>query len=328
MPRRSTSSPADPITVAPACRCAVRPSRIWAVALLYFCVLIGSLHAAPLTVTVVLSENSGPYLEFSDALREKLLKKNVYLDIVDDPAEIVSEHGLVVAVGMKAAAAIAGSRARAALNVLVPESGYWKLLRDHPQRAAQKTYSAIFLDQPAERQVRLIAALLPGSRQVGVLFDSFPPDELAQIRQRMAVRGLSLHEHKIGADFPLHLALQHVLDNSEVLLALPDAAIYNSSTIRNILLASYRSGDPVIGFSPAYVKAGALAAVFSTPAQIAEQSAQFILQYGETRTLPTAQHPQLYEIAVNEQVGRSLGLAVRSAEALRQEISAVAGDAP
>lgn len=328
MPRRSTSNLADLITVAWPLRRAARPSSVWAAALLYCCVLIGPVQSAPLAVTVVLSENSGPYLEFSDALREKLLKKNVYLDIVDDPDEIISEQGLVVAVGMKAAAAVAAGRARAALNVLVPESGYWKLLRDHPQRAISKTYSAIFLDQPPERQVRLIAALLPGRRQVGVLFDSFPPDELAQIRQRMTMRGLSLHEHKVGADFPLHIALQHVLDNSEVLLALPDAAIYNSSTIRNILLASYRSGDPVIGFSPAYVKAGALAAVFSTPAQIAEQSAQYILQYGETRTLPTAQHPQLYEIAVNEQVGRSLDLATRNAEELRQEISAVAGDAP
>lgn len=288
---------------------------------------LGCIQAAPLAVTVVLSEHGGPYQEFSDALREKLIKKNIYLDIVDEADEVNPGQGMVVAVGMKAAAAVAGSGARAILNVLVPETGHEKLLRDHPQRAASKAYSAIFLDQPTERQVRLIAAMLPGKRQVGVLFDSFSPDELAELKQRMAMHGLSLHEHKIGADFPLHIALQHILDNSEVLLALPDAAIYNSSTIRNILLASYRSGDPVIGFSPAYVKAGALAAVFTTPAQIAEQTARFIQQYGETRTLPSAQHPQLFEIAVNEQVGRSLGLAVRSAEELVQEISAIAGDA-
>lgn len=328
MPRRSTSSPAGQTTVAPACRSAVRPSCIWTAALLYFCVLIGPVQAAPLAVTVVLSENSGPYQEFSNALREKLLKKNVYLDIVDDPAEVVSEHGLVVAVGMKAAAAIAGSRARAALNALVPETGHEKLLRDHPQRAASKAYSAIFLDQPPERQARLITALLPGRSQVGVLFDSFPQGELAHLKQRMVMHGLNLHEHKIGADFPLHVALQHVLDGSDVLLALPDAAIYNSSTIRNILLASYRSGDPVIGFSPAYVKAGALAAVFSTPAQIAEQTVHFIQQYGETRTLPSAQHPQLYEIAINEQVARSLGLTVKTTEELHQEIGAISGDLP
>ena len=296
--------------------------------LLCLCFPPGCIQAAPLAVTVVLSERGGSYLEFSDALREKLLKKNVYLDIVDDADEVNPGQGLVIAVGMKAATDIAGSSARAALNVLVPETGHEKLLRDHPQRAASKTYSAIFLDQPTERQVRLIAALLPGKRQVGVLFDSFPPDELAELKQRMAMHGLSLHEHKVGADFPLHVALQHVLDSSEVLLALPDAAIYNSSTIRNILLASYRSGDPVIGFSPAYVKAGALAAVFSTPAQIAEQAVQFIQQYGETRTLPSAQHPQRFEVSVNEQVARALGLVVKTAEELRQEIGAISGDAP
>jgi putative tryptophan/tyrosine transport system substrate-binding protein len=295
---------------------------------LCLCFPIAQLHAAPLAVTVLLSESSGVYLEFSDALREKLLNKNVYLDVVDDPDEVNPGQGLVIAVGMKAATAIAGSSAHAILNALVPRAGYEKLLHDFPLRAASKTYSAIFLDQPAERQVRLIAALLPGKRNVGILLDSIPPDELTLLRQRMGVHKLNLHEHRIGPDFPLQVALQHVLDSSDVLLAVPDAAIYNSSTIRNILLASYHSGDPVIGLSPGYVKAGALAAVFSTPAQIAAQTAMAVQRYGETRMLPAAQHPQQFEVSVNEQVGRSLGLTIKSAEELHQEISAIMGDEP
>lgn len=327
MPRRSTSSRASLAAITSA----LAPVRaLCALAAVFLCLFIpaGYLHAAPLAVTVVLSESSGAYLEFSDALREKLLNKNVYLNVVDDPGEAIPEQGLIVAVGMKAATAIAGSSAHAILNVFVPRAGYEKLLHDFPLRAASKTCSAIFLDQPAERQVRLIEALLPGKRSIGILLDSYPPDDLAQLRQRMAKHKLILHEHKIGPDFPLHVALQHVLDSSDVLLALPDAAIYNSSTIRNILLASYHSGDPVIGFSPSYVKAGALAAVFSTPAQIAAQAAMAIQRYGETRMLPAAQHSQQFEVSTNEQVSRSLGLTIKSAEELHQEISAIMGDEP
>lgn len=287
-----------------------------------------TLHAAPLSVTVVLSEDSGPYLEFSNALRDNLLKKNVELVVVGDPDKPIPGRGLAIGVGMKAAAAVAASNAPAALNVLIPKTGHEKLLRDFPQRASSKAFSAIFLDQPVERQVRLIEALLPDKHRVGVLFDSFPPDELVQLRQRMAKHGLTMHEQAVSPNLPLVAALQEVLQDSEVLLALPDATVYNSSTIRNILLASYRSGDPVIGFSPAYVKAGALGALFSTPAQIAAQAALSIQQYGETRTLPPAQHPLLFEVAVNEQVGRSLGLVIRSADELHKEISALTGDAP
>lgn len=286
------------------------------------------LHAAPLSVTVVLSENTGSYLEFFNALRENLLKKNVALEVTDDLAKPVPNVGLVIGVGIKASTAIAGSGAHAILNVLIPKHGYEELLNSFPQRANSKIFSAIYLDQPAERQVRLIKALLPGKRRVGVLFDGFPADELALLRQRITRHGLHLYAKKIDPGAQLHAALQSVLDESDVLLAVPDAGVYNNSTIRNILLTTYRSGDPMIGFSSGYVKAGALAAVFSTPKQIAAQAALAIQQFGETRTLPTAQFPQMFEVATNEQVARSLGLNTKSAEELQQEISEITGDEP
>ena len=42
--------------------------------------------------------------------------------------------------------------------------------------------------------------------------------------------------------------------------------------MRNILLTSYRRGVPLVGLSQAYVNAGALAAIFSTTEQLAEQT--------------------------------------------------------
>ena len=119
-----------------------------------------------------------------------------------------------------------------------------------------------------------------------------------------------------------------MLQDSDVLLALPDSSVYNSATLRNILLATYRSGIPLIGLSPAYVKAGALCAVFSTPTQIAAQAAMAIQQFWEISALPVAQYPQLFEVTVNEQVGRSLGLSIKSPAELQNEMSALIRRAP
>lgn len=285
-------------------------------------------NVKPLVVAVVQGENSEPYQEFTQALRSNILKRNVDLVVVDDPAKPVPDADLVISVGMKAATAVAASSASAVLNVLIPKAGYEKLLRDFPARANSKIFSAIFLDQPVARQIRLIAAVLPNKRHVGVLFDSFPKDEIIQLRQQMSRHGFSLHERAIGQKLPLHEALQEVLQDSEVLLALPDSTVYNSSTLRNILLAAYRSGVPLIGFSPSYVKAGALCAVFSTPAQIAGQTVLAIQQFWEMATLPVAQYPQLFEVMVNEQVGRSLGLSTKSAAELHDEMSALTRRAP
>lgn len=287
-----------------------------------------SVYVKPLSIAIVQSENSEPYLEFTNTLRNNLLKGNVNLIVVEDSVKPIPSSDLIISVGMKAATAVAASRAPAVLNVLIPKAGYEKLQRDFPERADSKTFSAIFLDQPVVRQIHLIIAMLPDKRHVGVLFDSFPKDEIIKLRQQMGKLGLSLHERAISPAFLLYDALQDVLQDSEVLLALPDSAVYNSSTLRNILLTTYRSGVPLIGFSPAYVKAGALGAVFSTPAQIAEQAAIATQQFWETSALPAAQYPQLFEVMVNEQVGRSLNLSVKSPAELHNEMSAFIRRAP
>ena len=271
-------------------------------------------------VTIVLSETGGPYAEFGNALDTLLSGRSVHHRVIDSTRPIPAS-GLVIGVGMKAATAVAASDAPSVLNVLITKESHNKLLRDFPRRAGSHTYAAIYLDQPINRQIHLIAAILPGKRNIGLLY-STPPKELAQIRQEMNDHGLTLHEQAIGPALSLADALQDILlGRSEVLLALPDAAVYNDSTIRNILLATYRSGVPLIGFSSGYVKAGALCAVFSTPAQIATQAAALILQFGDTQVLPAPQYPHEFEVMVNEQVARSLGLQVKGASALHDEIS-------
>ncbi len=189
----------------------------------------------PLVVAVVQGESSEPYLEFTRALHDNILKRNIDLVVVDDPAKPVPDADLVISVGMKAATAVAASNAPVVLNVLIPKAGYEKLLHDFPARANSKTFSAIFLDQPVARQIRLITAILPGKRRIGVLFDSFPQDELVQLRQQVSKYGLTLHESKIGPVLPLHEALQEVLQDSEVLLALPDPCIIDLAVLAGVM---------------------------------------------------------------------------------------------
>jgi len=143
----------------------------------------------------------------------------------------------------------------------------------------------------------------------------------------MVEHGLGLNEQAVGA-LTLPEALHELLQNSEVLFALPDSAIYNDSTIRNILLTTYRRGIPLIGFSPGIVKAGALCAVSSTPAQIAAQAATLIRQFGDSHPLPVAQYPQEFEITINEQVANSLGLPIKTTSELSHEIKAAEKSAP
>lgn len=274
-----------------------------------------SIQAEPLHVHVVLSERGGSYQEFSDALRGELDTQSFSLS-VGLPDEKVGKADLVVAVGMKSSAAsLAGSSP--VLNVLVPKAGYDKLAKP-----ATRHFSAIYLDQPIERQLSLLIAVLPKIKHVGVLYAT-PPAGLANLRRLVAEKNITLHEGVVEPGQILSDALDDVLEESEALLVLPDSNIYNAGTIRNILLTSYRKQVPLIGISQAYVKAGTLCAIYSTSAQIAAQAAEAVRQFADSGKLPSSQYPKEFEVSVNKQVARSLDIPIKDAEKLRSEVRRV-----
>jgi ABC-type uncharacterized transport system substrate-binding protein len=213
--------------------------------------------------------------------------------------------------------------------VLVPKAAVDKLLNGKAEHRDKPLFSAIYLDQPSYRQIDLIIAALPETHDVGLLYSSRSGDEL-DLRKAIMEKRLVPQEQQSDSIESLHRDLQSVLQRSDVLLAIPDVQIYNSSTIRNILLESYRKGIPIIGFSPAYIRAGALCAVFSTPEQIAIQASNIAKQFSETNRLPSAQYPSDFDVMVNQQVAHSLGIQIKeSSELLRwmKAAESVAGGA-
>jgi len=278
-------------------------------ALLYSC--LSPAQVQPLRITLVLSESGGAYQEFSAALQGNIAARHK-LQIADAGAPI-QDADLVVAVGMKAASA-AATITQPVLNVFVPRAGFDKL-----PRAASHVFSAIYMDQPLERQLALISSVFPGYPDVGVLYAT-PPAELEELRRLSATRRFKLHEQAVDRKHPVASALSDLLEESEVLFVLPDAQVYNSNTIRNILLETYRKQVPMVGISPSYVRAGALCAVYSTPLQIAKQAADAIEQFASSGRLPASQYPTEFDVSLNIQVARSLGLVIKDAEILRMEI--------
>lgn len=291
-------------------------SRTLSAALALLFSFLPTVQAEPLRVTVVLSEDGGAYQAFSDLLRVKLQVPRFALNTVRvDQAWAASD--LYIAVGMKAASVLA-SRDVSALSVLVSKAGYDKLPHG-PAHLRKTPRSAIFLDQPIKRQVAFLLAALPDTRDVGVLYSAVP-QELPDLRGFLEDRGVRLHEREVDETQTLNDALDSLLNESEVLFVLADAGVYNAGTIRNILLSSYRKHVPLIGLSEAYVRAGALCAIYTTPDQIAAQTAEAARHFSETGKLPPSQYPKEFEVSVNMQVARSLDIPIKDAERLRDEI--------
>jgi hypothetical protein len=278
-------------------------------------------QAETLNVILLLSDSAPPYRQFSAALGKTLAESGVDVAVSEAQADGQLRDGgsaktdLAVAVGAKATEfAFAGSGAPL-LSIMVPKVGYEALLERHFRKTSAREVSAIYLDQPWDRQLDFIRAALPRHSVVGVLYSADMPIALPRLP-----RGMAFNVKSVRSTETLFDALEHILGSSDVLLVVPDSEIYSSSNVRNILLTSYRHKVPLIGISQAYVNAGALGAVFSTPEQLAAQAGEAIVSFAKSRRLPEPQHPALFTIALNLQVARSLGIALDTPEAIRERM--------
>ena len=290
------------------------------VVLLVACLLLPGMARAA-SVLVLLSESGGAYGEFSEALKNERTARGGFALTVMTRAEFgpadLGGHDAVVAVGAGALRALAQIDAPVpVLSVLVPQSAFEALNNGDNARR----WTAIHIDQPFSRQIELIRLALPEARRIGTLVDAAHPERLQPLRAALSGTALQLSAGSFTGEAALFGALSQVLEKSDVFLAMPDPQVHNAGTVRNLLLTSFRARVPVVGFSAAYVRAGAVMSLYSTPEQIARQTADALAGWMRERSWPSPRHPKHFTVSVNPHVARSLGLRIDDGDMLRDRL--------
>lgn len=280
----------------------------------------GTQMPAAISPVVVLSDPAPAYDEAMRALRENLQRlvpglQPTTLDWRDLTA--LGRNQAVVTIGSQAAGAVARSGFRGpVLHTLIPRSAFADL-----DIGARGQVSAIFIDQPADRQIALIRRALPRWRKIALLSGPNSSELTRQLAATALEQRLLPTIETAGSDDGLYAALQKLLIEPAVLIATPDPSVFNSYTIQNILLTAYRQRSPVIGFSPAYVRAGAILAVYSTPRQIGTQAAEILSAQLSGSRLPPPESCRYFEVAANPHVARSLGIDLDDADRIRDSLA-------
>lgn len=280
---------------------------------------------------VVRSDVSPAYEQANQSLIETLTRGGVAASDLEvmSPDQFVrfSKTGafaavrLVVSLGSAATEVVLAQRpAVPVLAGLVPRLGFEQMLRtSHLKTSSQLT--AVYFDQPLKRQLALIRLAWPQARQVGVLLGPQSGARLDALRHSAATLDLALSQTTVARDQELFAALQRVLVGSDVLLALADPWVFNSATVQNILLTSYRARVPMVAFAPAYARAGAVLSLFTPPVLAGKQLASLALGALRSGKLPAQPvDPDDFALEVNQSVARSLGL-VLDPEELRRQLS-------
>src|ERR1035438_6880014 len=90
----------------------------------------------------------------------------------------------------------------------------------------------------------------------------------------------------------------------------PDGTLYNSTTVRPLILASLENRLPVIGFSESFVRSGAVAAVYPDYFDVGAQAGELARNYLAGASLPANEKPRKLRVAANGRVARLLGLRI------------------
>lgn len=185
----------------------------------------------------------------------------------------------------------------------------------------------VLLDQPLARYFRFIKLLLSSAQDVGLIkteINKYPPNSLSALENSIPVKINQYIFHP--DDNPINL-VRNILRTNDVLLSLPEPEVYNHQTLKGILLSSYRLNKPLISYSPAHVKSGALAAIYTSPIQIGKQVAELLnkLLSGEADEVKQINYAREFQISINWQVAHSLKIDLPSQSEVTQQL--IAGEA-
>lgn len=275
-------------------------------------VLAGLALSAPAladTVWIALSGKDPAYLETATALRAAMPDDEVRIGEWRDFRLKAASPRVLVTVGSEALRQLQGLAEKTPIIALLTPRSTLDELRD----SAGGRITGVYYEQPIPRQATLLRMAFPDKERVGVLLGPASARyraELSLALQRMGMEGIF---EVIQNKKDLAEAAKQVLDGAEVFLALPDGEAINNQSARFILLSSYRRGVPVVGYSASFVKAGAALAMVSSPTQIGKEAALMVQETLSGKRLPPPRAPADFDVLVNVNVSRSLGLGLDAA---------------
>lgn len=217
---------------------------------------------------------------------------------------------LIVSSGVAALRfALEHSRQAALLSIAIPEESFEQIMAS---RTDASRVSAIYMDLSLRRMISLVQERLPGIQTLGIVSSD------GRYLERERARG-HVPDSWNGRLYEYHARRQDDMVDTfnqagrevEAILALPDPVIYNRDTIVRIMLTTYRTGTPLIGYSESMSRAGALMSVFASPEILGEEAGALIVTaLGEGRWGRIRRHTERYTVTVNNQVARSLRIRI------------------
>jgi ABC-type uncharacterized transport system substrate-binding protein len=223
------------------------------------------------------------------------------------------EHSLFIAFGPSAVAAVKQFDQRVPLI-----SAY--LTHEQYRELAIDDQFAVLLDQPMKRYLTFCKLLL-NAKSIGVISDQGIDTDMPSDTNP----GLTVNQYRVDPDNKLLPVLRELLQANDALLMLPRQSIYNQDSLKGVLLTSYRNRKPAISYSPAHVRSGALASIYSSPIDIGRHLALIVKQrlMHPGSAAPAYEFARYYSITSNRRIAQALAIELPDESDLRAQLDRI-----
>lgn len=217
-----------------------------------------------------------------------------------------SGASLVLAVGLKAALA-------AKLEIVDTPVIFTMVLDPAKHDLAPPNMTGVLIEVPPDRQFSMIRSVLPGVKRVGVLYDPSKTSLVIDDARRQAkAQGFDLVASQVTAEKDVPAALRVLLPTVSALWLVPDSTVLTDESLRFILTSSLDQTVPVIGFSPEFVRSGALMSLSVNYDDVGRQAGQLARKIlGGQVALPfKAMTADRIKMTLNLKTARFLGIEI------------------
>lgn len=280
------------------------------------CLVLSAVPAWSTSVGMLVDAPSKQIQGFKQQLASQLTTDTLQLVFVKDLSpDLIAEKKKWITLGPNALTALlekSKSNTIPILALFLPDDARQSLQSQYPN---QFTY----LDNTPslERQFALISVMTPQLRNIAVYYTGMFTSDKPTIENIAKKYKLRLHWAMLKDPLDWDRNALKVLSSTDLVLGVDDSALYNTTTIRSILMRLYRSGKPLIGPDKGYVRAGAVASVFSGIKETLQASVNWI--HSDFEYTPRYVNPY-FQVDVNAQVARSLNIVVDDEAALTQQV--------
>ena len=273
----------------------------------------------PATINIISVSESSTKTEYVKKLKPQLNAEFNEINLIKTPAPI-HQKGVYLIIGRDALTKFIDLKFNApSIAVFIKNSSFHHTIisAEHSYYAQGEQLNtthigAIFSDPLLSKQINIVKQIIGEEQSFGVILSPITLFLKPLINQYATQNNIKVKFIEYQKEDSINKALNS-LNKQKAILAIPDRIVWNSTTLKNIIISTYKNEQPVIGFSRTLVKAGAVATLYSNLDDIVKETFDRINQlYTKKKSINKkaliTNSPKYYSLKTNRDVLLSLNL--------------------